>query len=172
MAATRRRATAKRSAAAQISSSASSGLSVFAEPHCVARRNGAFDEYDVALGSRAWCRRPQGGMPLYSHTNRFLTFSECLMAYKLSEYHTGSRVSRTVLISRHLKLTLTILLLTTRCWRKSSSLAIGWAKFPVRRYFGSVKHQPGAVSSMASAFFATSLQFHAKMGTRQLSHLQ
>ena len=61
----------------------------------------AYDEYDVALGSRILgVGALKGGMPLYKYTsNRFLTaFENILLNYKLSEYHTGYRAfSRRVL---------------------------------------------------------------------------
>jgi glycosyltransferase involved in cell wall biosynthesis len=61
----------------------------------------AAGEFDVVLGSRilgVGARR--GGMPLYKYvSNRFLTLVEnWMLAYKLSEYHTGYRAfSRKVL---------------------------------------------------------------------------
>jgi glycosyltransferase involved in cell wall biosynthesis len=61
----------------------------------------AYDEYDIALGSRTLmggARR--GGMPFYKYlSNRVLTqFQNLLLGEQLSEYHTGFRVfSRKVL---------------------------------------------------------------------------
>jgi glycosyltransferase involved in cell wall biosynthesis len=61
----------------------------------------AYDEYDVALGSRILgVGALQRGMPLYKYiSNRFLTLIQnILLNYKLSEYHTGYRAfSRRVL---------------------------------------------------------------------------
>jgi len=61
----------------------------------------AYDEYDVALGSRILgVGALQRGMPLYKYvSNRFLTLIQnLLLNYKLSEYHTGYRAfSRRVL---------------------------------------------------------------------------
>jgi glycosyltransferase involved in cell wall biosynthesis len=61
----------------------------------------AYDEYDVALGSRILgVGALKGGMPIYKYlSNRFLTlFQNLLLNYKLSEYHTGYRAfSRRVL---------------------------------------------------------------------------
>lgn len=54
----------------------------------------AYGEYDVALGSRILgVGALEGGMPLYKYiANRFLTLIQnLLLAYKLSEYHTGYR---------------------------------------------------------------------------------
>src|SRR5215469_15386910 len=61
----------------------------------------AYDEYDVALGSRILgVGALERGMPLYKYvSNRFLTLIQnLLLNYKLSEYHTGYRAfSRRVL---------------------------------------------------------------------------
>ena len=61
----------------------------------------AYDEYDIALGSRTLMGGAQrGGMPFYKYlSNRVLThFQNLLMGARLSEYHTGFRVfSRKVL---------------------------------------------------------------------------
>ena len=61
----------------------------------------AYDEYDIALGSRILgVGALKGGMPLYKYlSNRFLTaVQNFLLGYKLSEYHTGYRAfSRAVL---------------------------------------------------------------------------
>jgi glycosyltransferase involved in cell wall biosynthesis len=54
----------------------------------------AFDEYEVALGSRILCGGAlAGGMPLYKYfSNRALTaFENLLVGARLSEYHTGLR---------------------------------------------------------------------------------
>lgn len=54
----------------------------------------AYGEYDIALGSRILgVGALEGGMPLYKYiANRFLTLVQnLLLAYKLSEYHTGYR---------------------------------------------------------------------------------
>jgi glycosyltransferase involved in cell wall biosynthesis len=67
----------------------------------------AYDEYDVALGSRILgVGALQRGMPLYKYvSNRFLTLIQnLLLNYKLSEYHTGYRAfSRRVLEELPLK---------------------------------------------------------------------
>jgi glycosyltransferase involved in cell wall biosynthesis len=63
----------------------------------------AFDEYDIALGSRVLCGGAlKGGMPIYKYiSNRFLTAAQnMLMRTSFSEFHTGYRAySREVLQS-------------------------------------------------------------------------
>jgi glycosyltransferase involved in cell wall biosynthesis len=63
----------------------------------------AFDEYDIALGSRMLCGGAlKGGMPRYKYiSNRMLTASQnLLMGTALSEFHTGYRAfSREVLLT-------------------------------------------------------------------------
>lgn len=63
----------------------------------------AYDEYDIALGSRMLCGGAlRGGMPFYKYvSNRFLTIMQNrLMGTSFSEFHTGFRAfSREVLLT-------------------------------------------------------------------------
>ena len=61
----------------------------------------AYDEYDIALGSRILGTGAlQGGMPIYKYiANRVLTaIQNILLSYKLSEYHTGYRAFTRVVL--------------------------------------------------------------------------
>jgi len=63
----------------------------------------ACGEYDVVLGSRILGKGAlAGGMPLYKYvSNRVLTLAEnLLLGQKLSEYHTGFRAFRRVVLER------------------------------------------------------------------------
>lgn len=61
----------------------------------------AYGEYDAVLGSRILGKGAlEGGMPVYKYVaNRFLTFAQnILISQKLSEYHTGFRAFRRVVL--------------------------------------------------------------------------
>jgi glycosyltransferase involved in cell wall biosynthesis len=68
-------------------------------PHLIVPMAGmiAYGEYDAVIASRILGKGArEGGMPLYKYiANRFLTLAQnLLLAYKLSEYHTGFRAFR------------------------------------------------------------------------------